>query len=91
MKVATIIKEILIIFALVLIAILSLTFLVHAGEQTRFYDSRGNSVGTATRDSQGTTVFRDSRGNTTGTATFSPGSGTVFRDSRGNVTGRSSK
>jgi hypothetical protein len=37
-----------------------------AGEQTRFYDSRGNSVGTATRDSQGTTVFRDSRGRTIG-------------------------
>jgi hypothetical protein len=33
---------------------------------TRFYDARGNSVGTATRDSQGTTVFRDSRGNTIG-------------------------
>jgi hypothetical protein len=62
-----------------------------AGEQSRFYDSRGNSVGSATTDSQGTTTFRDSRGSTTGTATFSPGSGTVFRDSRGNVTGRSSR
>lgn len=39
-----------------------------AGEQTRFYDSKGNSVGTATTDSQGTTVFRDSRGNTVGRA-----------------------
>jgi hypothetical protein len=39
-----------------------------AGEQTRFYDSHGNSVGTATRDSQGTTVFRDSRGNTVGSS-----------------------
>jgi hypothetical protein len=37
-----------------------------ANEQTRFYDSRGNSVVTATRDSQGTTVYRDSRGRTIG-------------------------
>jgi hypothetical protein len=37
-----------------------------AQNQSRFYDSRGNSVGTATRDSQGTTTFRDSRGNITG-------------------------
>ena len=39
---------------------------VAANEQRRFYDLRGNSVGTATRDSQGTTTFRDSRGNLTG-------------------------
>jgi hypothetical protein len=39
---------------------------VAANEQTRFYDARGNSVGTATRDSQSTTTFRDSRGNVTG-------------------------
>jgi len=37
--------------------------------QTRFYDARGNSVGTATTDSQGTTTFRDSRGNTIGRST----------------------
>jgi hypothetical protein len=41
-------------------------FVYVAGEQSRFYDSRGNSVGTATRDSQGTTTFRDNRGNITG-------------------------
>lgn len=35
-------------------------------QQTTFYDACGNSVGTATRDSQGTTTFRDSRGNITG-------------------------
>jgi hypothetical protein len=40
-----------------------------AGEQRRFYDSRGNSVGTATKDSQGTTTFRDARGNTVGKST----------------------
>jgi hypothetical protein len=41
-------------------------FVYVADEQRRFYDSRGNSVGTATRDSQGTTTFRDSRGRTIG-------------------------
>jgi hypothetical protein len=60
---------------------------VLAGEQTKLYDSRGNSIGTATRDSQGTTTFRDSRGNTTGTATTN-GSTTTLRDSRGSVAGR---
>jgi hypothetical protein len=40
----------------------------HAGEQTRFYDNRGRATGTATTDSQGTTVFRDDRGNVTGRA-----------------------
>jgi hypothetical protein len=34
--------------------------------QQRFYDARGNSIGTATTDTQGTTTFRDSRGNTIG-------------------------
>jgi len=59
--------------------------------QTRYWDARGSSIGTATRDSQGTTVFRNSRGSTTGTATREPGGGTVFRDSSGRVTGRSGK
>jgi YD repeat-containing protein len=53
--------------------------------QERFYDARGNSIGTATTSGNQTT-FRDQRGNTTGTATTSNGV-TTFRDSRGNVTG----
>jgi hypothetical protein len=76
---------------IIIAALCAIALPAFAGEQMRFYDSRGNSVGTATRDSQGTTTFRDSRGNTTGTATFSPGSDTVFRDSRGNVVGRSNR
>jgi YD repeat-containing protein len=47
----------------------------HAGEQTRFYDDRGRPTGTATTDSQGTTVFRDDRGNVTGRASSPPRSG----------------
>jgi hypothetical protein len=74
--------------SILIVLALTIASSAFAGEQTRFYDARGNSVGTATRDSQGTTTFRDSRGNTTGTASTSAGQGTVFRDSRGNVTGR---
>jgi hypothetical protein len=59
-------------------------------QQTRYYDARGNSLGTATTNSSGVTTFRDSRGNTTGTATRD-GQGTTFRDNGGNVTSRSSR
>jgi hypothetical protein len=72
-------------------ASLLLSVFAHAGEQTRFYDNRGNSTGTATTDSQGTTVFRNDRGNTTGTASTDSQGTTVFRDDRGNVTGRASR
>ena len=37
-----------------------------SAQQRRYYDSRGNSVGTSSTDSQGTTTTRDSRGNTVG-------------------------
>jgi uncharacterized protein YdeI (BOF family) len=35
-------------------------------QQTRYYDSRGNSLGTSSTNSSGTTTFYDSRGNVTG-------------------------
>jgi len=35
---------------------------------TQYYDPRGNHVGTAQTDSQGTTTFRDDRGTVTGRA-----------------------
>lgn len=54
-------------------------------QQTTFRDSRGSTIGTATRMGN-TTVFRDSRGSTTGTSTRTGGT-TVFRDSRGSTTG----
>jgi hypothetical protein len=37
-----------------------------SAQQTRLYDSRGNSVGTSSTDSQGTTTFRDARGDVVG-------------------------
>jgi hypothetical protein len=65
-------------------AILASTiFVAQAGEQRRFYDARGRSIGTAATDSQGSTTFRDNRGRTTGTL-----SGGVMRDERGRTIGR---
>jgi YD repeat-containing protein len=40
---------------------------------TRFYDARGNSMGTATTNSSGTTTFYDARGNLVGHSTFNSG------------------
>ena len=60
-------------------------------QQTTFRDSRGSTIGTATRDSQGTTVFRDARGRTTGTASRDSGGTTTFRDAGGRTIGRSSR
>jgi YD repeat-containing protein len=39
-----------------------------AAQQERHYDSQGRSVGTSTRDSQGTTRYYDAQGRSTGTA-----------------------
>jgi predicted aconitase with swiveling domain len=60
-----------------------------AAQQTTIRDSRGSTVGTATRTGN-TTVFRDARGSTTGTATRT-GNTTVFRNSRGSTVGTSSR
>jgi hypothetical protein len=58
-----------------------------SAQQTTFRDSRGSTVGTATR-SGNTVTFRDSRGSTTGTST-TLGSQTTYRDNRGSTTGTS--
>jgi hypothetical protein len=65
---------------------------VRAEEQTRFYDSRGNSIGTVTPQSDGSVRYRDAGGNSTGTSTTTPGGSagptTTFYGPGGNVTGR---
>jgi hypothetical protein len=58
-----------------------------AQNQTTFRDSRGSTIGTATR-SGNTVTFRNSRGSTTGTAT-TLGNQTTYRNSRGSTTGTS--
>jgi hypothetical protein len=69
--------------------LIALTIPAAAQNQTTFRDSRGSTIGTATR-SGNTTVFRDSRGSTTGTAT-TLGNTTTFRNSRGSTTGTSTR
>jgi hypothetical protein len=77
-------------FAIVFIAMAFMMFFVlHArsGEQTRFYDVPGNSLGTAVPQGNGSVRYYDSRGNSLGTSTTS-GSTTTFYGPGGNVTGK---
>jgi hypothetical protein len=57
-------------------------------QQTRYYDARGNSLGTGSTSSSGQTRYYDSRGNSLGTSSTNSSGTTTFYDSRGNVTGR---
>jgi hypothetical protein len=60
-------------------------------QQTRYYDNRGNSLGTSSISSSGQTRYYDSRGNSLGTSSTNSSGTTTFYDSRGNVTGRASR
>jgi hypothetical protein len=78
-------------FAIVFIAMAFMMFFVlHArsGEQTRFYDAQGNSLGTDVPQSSGSVRYYDSRGNSLGTSTTTLGGGTTYYSPLGNVTGR---
>lgn len=59
-----------------------------AQTQQRFYDARGNSVGTAVQTSPSSQRFHDASGRSTGTATTDSRGTTTFYDARGNVIGR---
>jgi hypothetical protein len=76
---------------LLLAAVLALVTMPAQAQQTRFYDARGNSIGTATTSPSGQTTFRDSRGSTKGTSSTNSSGTTTFYDRRGNVVGRSSR
>jgi hypothetical protein len=69
------------------VAFLALAPYASAQNQTTFRDSRGSTIGTATRNGD-TVTFRDARGSTTGTST-TVGNQTTFRDSRGSTIGTS--
>jgi hypothetical protein len=60
---------------------------MRAEEQTRFYDARGNSVGTSVPQNDGSTRYYDNRGNSLGTSTATPG-GTTYYSPLGTVTGK---
>jgi YD repeat-containing protein len=57
-----------------------------AEPQTRFYDSQGRSVGTATPYGNGSVRYYDARGRTLGTSTTT-GNTTRFYDASGRPTG----
>ena len=73
--------------AAVLVLVTAPTF----AQQTRYYDARGNSLGTSSTSSSGQTRYYDSRGNSLGTGSTSSSGTTTYYDSRGNVTGRASR
>lgn len=84
MKTQTFVLTVMLALAWLVVAIAFAT----AEPQTRFYDSRGNSIGTAAPQSDGTVRYYDSRGNNTGTSTTTGGT-TTFYGPGGNVTGKS--
>jgi hypothetical protein len=76
--------------AIVVMAMAVLALLVlHAKSepQTRFYDARGNSLGTGVPQSDGSVRYYDSRGNSMGTSTIR-GNTTTFYGPGGSVTGK---
>jgi hypothetical protein len=79
------VKKLLVATALVLAAAPAMA------QQTRYYDARGNSLGTSSTNSGGQTRYYGSRGNSLGTSSTNSNGTTTFYDSRGNVTGRASR
>jgi hypothetical protein len=75
------VKKVLIAAALVLVTAPAFA------QQTRYYDSRGNSLGIAAPQGQGSMRYYDSRGNSLGTSTTNSTGTTTFYGPRGNVTG----
>jgi hypothetical protein len=77
-----IVKKLLIAAALVLVTAPAFA------QQTRYYDSRGNSLGTSSTSSSGQTRYYDSRGNSLGTSSTNSSGTTTYYNSRGSVIGR---
>jgi hypothetical protein len=76
--------------AIAIIAVAAMALLVlHARSepQTRFYDARGNSLGTGVPQGDGSVRYYDSRGNSMGTST-TRGNTTTFYGPDGSVTGK---
>jgi YD repeat-containing protein len=72
--------------ALIAIIVGLAIFQARAEPQTRFYDSQGRSVGTATPYGNGSVRYYDARGKTLGTSTTT-GNTTRFYDASGRPTG----
>jgi hypothetical protein len=79
------VKTLLVAAALVLVAAPAFA------QQTRYYDSRGSSLGTSSTSSGGQTRYYDSRGNSLGTSSTNSSGTTTYYNSRGSVIGRASR
>jgi hypothetical protein len=77
---------ILILVALVLFTIAAIG-IASAQNQTTFRDGRGQTIGTATHENNGTTTFRNTTGQITGTANRDSNGTTTFRDRGGSISG----
>ena len=62
-----------------------------AQNQTTFRNERGQTTGTATRDSNSNTTFRNERGQTIGTSSTNSSGVTTFRNERGQTIGTSTR
>jgi hypothetical protein len=74
--------------AIVLALLLVLAGPAGAQQQQRIYGPDGKSLGTVTRDSQGSARFYEARGKSLGTSSTDSAGTTTFYDSRGRVIGR---
>lgn len=72
-----------------LVALAAVPALAQQSPQSTFRDDGGRTTGTATTDSQGTTIFRDAGGRTVGAASRSSSGTTTYRDAGGRTTGTS--
>lgn len=72
------------------VAVLAAASYAAQAQQTTFRDSRGSTVGYASRSGNQVT-FRDSRGSTTGYSTTSSSGQTTYRNSRGSTIGYSNR
>jgi hypothetical protein len=79
-------------FAIVFIAMAFMMFFVlqaRSGEQTRFYDAQGNSLGTAVPQGNGSVRYYDSRGNSLGTSTTTGDTTTFYGPAARSLAARS--
>jgi hypothetical protein len=72
---------------IIMTTVLVLAALPALAQQSTYRDSGGRTIGTATRDSQGTTTYRDAGGRTVGTGSRDSQGTTTFRDAGGRTTG----
>ena len=77
-----------IVIALTVAWVVTIVALAHAEpQQTRLYDAKGNSIGTAVPLGDGSTRYFDARGNSLGTSTTNSTGTTTFYGPRGNYQG----